>query len=73
MVQESARGCGPNAIAPSDIAPWTPSYRYADLGWRLLDGHSPTAGDLLMLAGYTVVFAFLAARICRLDESREHA
>ena len=55
------------------VAHWMPSYRYADMGWKLLAGKSPAPSDLLILAAYTLVFGLLAARSYRLDESREYA
>jgi ABC-2 type transport system permease protein len=56
-----------------DVARWTPSYRYADLGWRVLAGQAPSAADLVILGAYTLLFALAAARRYRLDEAREYA
>jgi len=38
-----------------------PSNRYAELGWRAATGHPPTALGMAVLAGWTVLFAVLAA------------
>jgi ABC-2 type transport system permease protein len=42
------------------IAHWTPSNRFADLGWSAVAGHAPSASDLLILAGWSVVLGVLA-------------
>jgi ABC-2 type transport system permease protein len=42
------------------IAHWTPSNRFADLGWSIAAGHTPPASDALILAGWTVVLGGLA-------------
>ncbi len=42
------------------IAHWTPSNRFADLGWSVVGGHTPPASDGLILAGWTVVLGALA-------------
>jgi ABC-2 type transport system permease protein len=43
------------------LARTLPSNRYAELGWRAVAGHPPTAVGLLVLAGWTALFAILAA------------
>jgi ABC-2 type transport system permease protein len=42
------------------IARWTPSNRFADLGWNVVAGHAPPASDALVLAAWTVVLGALA-------------
>lgn len=42
------------------IAHWTPSNRFADLGWSAVAGHAPPASDVLILAGWSVVLGALA-------------
>jgi ABC-2 type transport system permease protein len=42
------------------IAHWTPSNRYADLGWSVAGGHAPSVSDALVLAGWTAVLGTLA-------------
>jgi ABC-2 type transport system permease protein len=39
----------------------TPTYRYAELGWRAVDGAPPTATGAAILAGWTLAFGLLAA------------
>jgi ABC-2 type transport system permease protein len=41
-------------------ARWTPSNRFADLGWSAVAGHAPSASDVGILAGWTVVLGALA-------------
>jgi ABC-2 type transport system permease protein len=47
------------------IARWTPSNRFADLGWSVVAGHAPPASDALILAGWTVVLGGLAVAAYR--------
>jgi ABC-2 type transport system permease protein len=47
------------------IARWTPSNRFADLGWSVAGGHLPPASDALVLAGWTVVLGALAVTAYR--------
>jgi ABC-2 type transport system permease protein len=42
------------------IAHWTPSNRFADLGWSVVAGHTPPASDALVLAGWTIGLGALA-------------
>jgi ABC-2 type transport system permease protein len=42
------------------IAHWSPSNRFADLGWSVVAGHTPPASDALVLAGWTMVLGGLA-------------
>ena len=42
------------------IAHWTPSNRFADLGWSVVAGHAPPASDALVLAGWTIGLGALA-------------
>lgn len=37
-----------------------PAYHYAELGWRVADGHAPRLSDLAVLVAYLVVFGGLA-------------
>ena len=65
-------------FAPIDTFPDTiatigrmlPSYRLADLGWQLLAGGGIDVEDVLVLAGWTVVFGALALVRYRADEQR---
>ncbi len=47
------------------IAHWSPSNRFADLGWSVVAGHAPSASDLLILAGWTAVLGALAVAAYR--------
>lgn len=47
------------------IARWTPSNRFADLGWSTVAGHAPPASDVLILAGWTAVLGTLAVAAYR--------
>lgn len=47
------------------IARWTPSNRFADLGWSAVSGHAPPASDVLVLAGWTAVLGALAVAAYR--------
>jgi len=42
------------------IARWTPSNRFADLGWSVVAGHAPPASDGLVLAAWTAGLGVLA-------------
>lgn len=42
------------------IAHWTPSNRFADLGWSVVAGHAPPVSDAFVLGGWTVVLGALA-------------
>jgi ABC-2 type transport system permease protein len=42
------------------IAHWTPSNRFADLGWSVVAGHTPPASDAFVLAAWTAVLGALA-------------
>jgi ABC-2 type transport system permease protein len=42
------------------VAHWTPSNRFADLGWKIVGDHAPSAADGLILAGWTVLLGVLA-------------
>jgi|tagenome__1003787_1003787.scaffolds.fasta_scaffold20759392_2 ABC-2 type transport system permease protein len=42
------------------VAHWTPSNRFADLGWSVVGGHAPPASDAFVLAGWTAVLGALA-------------
>jgi ABC-2 type transport system permease protein len=43
------------------VAEALPTYRLADLGWRIADGHAPGWADLAVLAAWTLGLAALAA------------
>lgn len=47
------------------IAHWTPSNRFADLGWSVVAGHTPPASDALVLAAWTVGLGALAVAAYR--------
>ena len=54
----------PTVAFPSGLqhlARTLPSNRYAELGWRAVAGHAPTAIGLLVLGAWTLLFALLAA------------
>jgi ABC-2 type transport system permease protein len=58
----------PVALLPTvlqDIAPALPSNRLAELGWRVAGGHAPSLAGALVLAGWLVLFAALAALVHR--------
>ena len=42
------------------IAHWTPSNRFADLGWSVVAGHAPPASDALVLGAWTIGLGALA-------------
>lgn len=42
------------------VADALPTYRLADLGWRIAAGHAPTPADAAVLAAWTLGFAALA-------------
>ncbi|MFE4457127.1 ABC transporter permease [Nocardia tengchongensis] len=44
----------------STVGHWTPTYRYADLGWRIADGHLPLPTGLGVIGLWAVVFTGLA-------------
>ena len=48
-----------------DLAHATPSYWYAQLGRDVVAGGTPSAGGVLVLAGFTVVFAVLTVVVAR--------
>lgn len=43
-----------------DVAAWTPTNRFAELGWDVVGGHAPSATAGLILAAWTVVLGALA-------------
>jgi ABC-2 type transport system permease protein len=56
------------------LAPYLPSYHYAQLAWSALGaGREPLGVSLLWLAGYTVVFLTLAVRSYRREERAKFA
>jgi ABC-2 type transport system permease protein len=52
------------------IARMLPSYRLADLGWRLVGGAAPDLADVLLLLGYGILFGALVAWRYRVDGRR---
>lgn len=54
-------------------APFLPTYRFADLGWRLVQHKPFSPEDVLVLAAYTAGFLALAIYTLRHDEAREYA
>ncbi|WDL95753.1 ABC transporter permease [Alicyclobacillus sp. ALC3] len=53
----------PTAIMPKllqHIATWTPTYRIANIAWRIGAHSAPRLSDIAVLAGYLVVFGALA-------------
>jgi ABC-2 type transport system permease protein len=58
----------PVSILPTamrHVAHWTPSNRFADLGWSVVGGNTPPASDALVLAGWLVVLGALAVAAYR--------
>jgi ABC-2 type transport system permease protein len=58
----------PVSILPATlrhIAVVLPSNRFAELGWRIAVGHSPTPLDVAVLVGWLVVFTAFAALLYR--------
>jgi ABC-2 type transport system permease protein len=54
------------------IAPWLPTYHYAQLAWNALSAPTERMGiSVLWLAGYTAVFLSLALRAYRREEDRK--
>lgn len=39
------------------VSRWTPTRRFGELGWSVLDGRAPGAGTVTVLAGWLVLFA----------------
>jgi ABC-2 type transport system permease protein len=57
-----------------NLAPFLPSYHYAQLAWSALGaGHEPLGVSLLWLAGYTALFLTLAVRSYRREERAKFA
>jgi ABC-2 type transport system permease protein len=52
------------------IAHWTPSNRFADLGWSVVAGHLPPASDGLVLAAWTAALGALAIAAYRRATAR---
>lgn len=53
----------PTAVMPKllqDISLWTPTYRFANVAWRIGANHGPHISDLAVLAAYLVAFVALA-------------
>lgn len=43
-----------------EVSRLTPSYRYAELGWRAVDGAAPTVAGVVILVTWTAAFGLLA-------------
>ncbi|GAA0456932.1 ABC transporter permease [Streptomyces olivaceiscleroticus] len=43
-----------------EISRWTPSNRFADLGWSVTAGHGPSAGTVLVLVAWLAAFGAYA-------------
>lgn len=43
-----------------EVSRWTPSNRFADLGWSITQGHGPSAGTVLVLAAWLALFGAYA-------------
>ena len=39
------------------VSRWTPTRRFGDLGWSVLEGHGPGVGTVTVLGGWLLVFA----------------
>ena len=66
----------PIRVMPSTLAHvalWLPSYRYADLGWRVVAGQPASGADVAILAAYALGMAVLAGQLYRRDEARNYA
>jgi ABC-2 type transport system ATP-binding protein len=57
------------------VAPYLPSYRYAQLAWTAVGANNtaPLRQNLIYLAGWTAAFIFIAVRAYRREESRRLA
>jgi ABC-2 type transport system permease protein len=57
------------------VAPYLPSYRYAQLAWTAVGANNtaPLRQNLIYLAGWTAAFTFIAVRAYRREESRRLA
>jgi ABC-2 type transport system permease protein len=54
------------------IAPWLPTYHYAELAWNALGAPTERMGvSVLWLAGYATLFLSLALRAYRREEDRK--
>ncbi|MET8327640.1 ABC transporter permease [Streptomyces sp. NPDC005181] len=42
------------------IGAYTPAHRFADLGWATTEGHAPSAGTIIVLAGWLLLFGAYA-------------
>jgi ABC-2 type transport system permease protein len=53
----------PAAQLPSalrSVSRWTPSNRFAELGWGIVSGHAPSGTAALILVAWTVLLGGLA-------------
>jgi ABC-2 type transport system permease protein len=56
------------------MAPYLPTYHYAQLGWSAVGARAePLATSLLWLAGYTALFLAIAVRAYRREEQLKFA
>lgn len=53
-----------------DVAHMLPTYHLGDLGWNIVARRAFDPVDVLVLAGYGIVFAVLAAWRYRADQAR---
>lgn len=54
------------------IAPYLPTYRYGQLGWSAIGANtSPLRDSVLWLVGYTVIFAAVALRAYRREDTKQ--
>ncbi len=47
------------------LSRWTPTHRFAELGWSVTEGHAPHLITALTLAGWLALFAGYALRSYR--------
>ncbi|MFT2015008.1 ABC transporter permease [Streptomyces sp. 796.1] len=47
------------------LSTWTPTHRFAELGWSVTDGHAPGLVTVLVLLGWLVLFGGYALRSYR--------
>jgi len=53
------------------IAPWLPAYHYGQLAWSTMGAPTePLAASVIWLAGFTVIFLFIAVRAYYREESK---
>jgi ABC-2 type transport system permease protein len=61
-------------LAVQQVAPYLPTYHYVQLAWNAVGaGREPVGRSVAWLAGYSVVFAWLAVRAYRRESERKFA